>query len=132
MARSPQATDFAVKVEGVGSFTFAKRTMRDEIAIQVEFARIIDGVEPTSWLQAVGGWMSTLKVLTVRAPEGWDLENLDPLENDTYAKLNRVYDALAEKERSFRSNQGSGSEAGRAGQGQDGGVLVPAQVQPDQ
>ena len=116
MARAPQDTDFTVRVDDVGTFTFGKRTMRDEIAIQVEFARLIDGVEPTAWLQAVGGWVSVLKVLTVRAPDGWDLDGMDPLDDETYAKLKRVYDALTEKESSFRrpkkpAGEGSGATA---------------------
>lgn len=110
MARIPSETDFNLTVEDIGTFTFAKRAMRDEIAIQVEYARIIDGVEPTAWLQAVGGWLSCFRVLTVRAPSGWDLETLDPLEPDTYAKMHRVYSALQEKERSFRRKPGAGSE----------------------
>lgn len=111
MPRVAQETDFTVKVEGVGAFTFGKRTMRDEIAIQVEFARMIDGVEPTSWLQAVCGWLSTLRVLTVRAPDGWDLDDLDPLDDESYGKLSRVFDALSEQERSFRRGKKPASEA---------------------
>lgn len=117
MARMPKETDFTVKVDEIGTFTFGKRTMRDEVAVQVEFARIIEGVEPTAWLQTVGGWLATLRVLTVRAPEGWDLEDMDPLDPDTYAKLSRVHDALRDKERSFRRGPapaGEGSGAGSA------------------
>lgn len=114
--RSPQETDFTVPVDTVGTFTFGRRTMRDEIAIQVEFARLINGVEPTSWLQAVCGWLSTLKVLTVRAPDGWDLDTLDPLDDETYAKLSKVYESLVDKERSFRrgtkqTSEGTGAAA---------------------
>ena len=54
MPRLPSNTDFTVTVDGVGRFTFGQRKMRDELAIQREFARIIDGVEPTAFLQAVG------------------------------------------------------------------------------
>jgi hypothetical protein len=111
MARVPQETDFTVKVDGVGTFTFGKRTMRDEIAIQVEFARLIDGVEPTSWLQAVCGWLSVLKVITVRAPDGWDLDEMDPLDDATYARMNAVHSALIDKERSFRRGTKPASEA---------------------
>lgn len=110
MARTPQPTDFVVKVEGVGSFTFGRRTMKDEIGIQVEYARLIDGVEPTSWLQAVCGWLSVFKVLTVRAPEGWDLDELDPLDDETYAKMSTVYEALTEQERSFRRGKDAASK----------------------
>lgn len=82
--------------------------MRDEISIQVEFARIIDGVEPTAWLQAVGGWLSALRVMTVRAPAGWDLDEMDPLDDETYAKLSLVYTTFVEKERSFRRSKNLG------------------------
>lgn len=114
MARIAKDTDYTVKVDGVGTFTFGRRTMRDEIAIQVEYARIIDGVEPTAWLQAVGGWLSVLRVLTVRAPEDWDLDTMDPLDDGTYARLSKVYETLADQERSFRrgskpAGQGSGA-----------------------
>lgn len=111
MARLPQPTDFTVKVPDVGTFVFAKRKMRDELAIQVEFARIIDGAEPTVWLQSVGGWLSTLKVLTVLAPDGWDLDEMDPLDEATYSKLSRVFEALTEKERSFRRGPEQANEA---------------------
>lgn len=116
MSRIPKPTDYIVPVEGLGSFTFGRRTMRDEVVIQVEFARLIDGVEPTAWLQAVGGWMSSLKVLTVRAPEGWNVDEMDPLDDETYSKLKRVHDALTAKEGSFRrkpepTGQGGGEGA---------------------
>lgn len=126
--RKGSETDFSVKVEGVGSFTFARRKMADEIAIQVEYARLIDGVTPTDWLATVAGWISALKVLTVRAPADWDVEEMDPLDDDTYAKLAKVHQALAEKERSFRRKHGAGSQGAGQGDGSDGGVLVPAQV----
>ena len=117
MARTPKDTDFAVKIPDVGQFTFARRTMRDEIAIQVEYARIIDGATPTDWLGTLAGWLATLKVLTVRAPDGWvDLDALDPFEPDTYAKLSAVFGGLTEKERTFRRGyvapvEGSGAGA---------------------
>lgn len=104
--RLPKLTDFTVDVPDVGRFTFARRTMADELAIQREYADILQGVEsPTVWLQTMGGWLSALRVLTVRAPENWDLEELDPLDEDTYAKLNKVYEELRNQERSFRAGK---------------------------
>lgn len=121
MAREPQKTDFIVEVEGLGNFTFARRTMRDEIKIQREFARYIDGVEPTTWLAQVGGWLSDLRILLVSAPEDWmmdidgnpitDLMDVDPLDEDTYAKLANVHAALREKEGSFRRKSGKDGQA---------------------
>lgn len=131
MARIPKDTDFTVTVDDVGSFTFAKRTMADEIKVQVEYARLIEGVAPTDWLAAVCGWIAALRVLTVRAPDGWDLDEMDPLDNGTYARLNRAYEALTTKERSFRSRPGTGVQGAGAGSVPDAGVQVSPQVQPD-
>lgn len=115
MARLPQTTDYRVNVEGVGDFVFSTRSMRDEIKIQREFAEMIDGVKPTEWLQAVCGWLADLRVLTVKSPEDWDLDDLDPLDPETYAKLGRVHTAFLEKERSFRSPKGASDKAAGAG-----------------
>ena len=117
MARRGSNTDFDVVVEGIGTFTFGRRKLADEIAIQVEYARTIDGVQPTEWLALVAGWLSALKVLTVRAPAGWNVDELDPLDDDTYAKLMKVHSALSEKERSFRSGPAAGGEGTRQGTG---------------
>lgn len=129
--RKPSETDFSVPVEGIGTFTFARRKMSDEIAIQVEYARLIDGVQPTDWLALVCGWIAALKTLTVRAPAGWDIDEMDPLDDDSYAKLSRVHQALTDKERSFRRKNAPSSEGAGQGDGRNDGVLVPEKVQPD-
>lgn len=112
MKRTPRPTDFDVTVEGVGNFVFASRTLGDEIAIQREYANIIGGVEsPTDWLVTMAGWLSVLRTITVRAPEGWDLESMDPLASETYEKLYKTYTALREKEDSFRQGVGASGQA---------------------
>lgn len=130
MAREGAATDFVVDVEGVGSFTFGKRTMRDEIKVQVEYARLIEGVEPTEWLDVVCGCIALLRVMTVRAPDGWDIDSMDPLDEDTYARLMKVHAALTAKERSFRRSKGQGGAQPGQGTGEDNRVLVSPEVQP--
>ena len=110
MARIPNKSDFTVNVDGVGSFTFGRRKLSDEVAIQREYAAILDGVKPTDWLEIVGNWIAVFKVMMVSAPSGWDLEEMDPLDNGTYQKMKRVYDAFIEKERSFRLGNVSPSE----------------------
>lgn len=114
MARSPKDTDFSVTVKGIGTFTFGRRAMRDEIDIQVEYARIIDGVAPTAWLASVAGWIAAFRVLTVRAPADWDIDGMDPSDNETYAKMFKVFTALIEQERSFRRKPESASEGSGA------------------
>jgi hypothetical protein len=131
MARLPNRTDFTVPVEGIGAFTFAKRSLRDELAIGSEYSRLTEGVDtPTPWLEAVAGWIAALKVLTVEAPKGWNIDELDPLDPETYAKLRKVHAALREKEGSFRRPGGAGGKADGQGVGSDDGVRVPAPVQP--
>jgi hypothetical protein len=131
--RQPSPTDFTVPVPGIGDFVFAKRSMRDEIAIQVEYSRLIEGCEvPTQWLALVAGWIATFKVLTVVAPVSLDINDLDPLDPEDYAKMLKVHDALIEKERSFRRKPGEGNEASGQGSGGNDPVLVQAEVQPDQ
>lgn len=124
-----QTQEFSVEVEDIGAFHFAKRTMRHEFRIQAEYSRLIEGVEtPTASLELMAGVVATLKVLTVKAPSGWNIDDMDPLDDDVYRKLLKVNAALRAKEGSFRR----GPEAGGAGAGQadraEPGVRVPAAV----
>ncbi len=129
MTRRPNPkTDFPVDVDGIGRFVFAKRKMKDEIDIQVEYARMIQGVEPTAWLATVAGWLSDLRVLTVLAPVGWDLEEMDPLDDETYKQIALVHSALRTKEGSFRRKPEQGGAAAGTGAVEDGGVLVSPEV----
>lgn len=130
LLRKPAENDFTVDVEGVGTFRFGRRTMRDQINIEVEYARIIDGTKATAWLQTVGGWLSDLRVLTVMAPKDWDIDNMNPLEDETYATLAKVHKALAAKEVEFRLRPKQASQAEGAGVGEDATVLVSPEVQP--
>jgi len=131
MARDIAATDFFVDVPGIGNFSFAQRMMRDEFRIAAEYSRITEGVEtPTSWLEIVGGWMATLKVLTVSAPDGWNLDEMDPLDQESYDNIRTVHQALRSKEHSFREGKKKGSETKRKGTGEGDGVLVSPEVQP--
>lgn len=131
MTRQPQKTDFHVEVEGVGTFVFAYREMRDELAIQVEYSRITQGVDtPSIFLGQVATWISALKVLTVEAPYGWNIDKLDPLEQESYLKLMNVYAALRAKEQQFRKKPEARGESGGQGNGGPADVLVPSQVQP--
>jgi hypothetical protein len=114
MTRLPKASDFTVDVDGVGTFTFGRRTWADELAIQVEYARILGGVPPTMLLDRMATWTAVLKTLIVRAPEGFDFETIDPLEMEDYTKVSRVFDALNEKENSFRRKPAQGGEGSGA------------------
>lgn len=98
-----QQQTFAVLVEGVGNFEFRHRTLRDEIRIGVEYSRLTEGVKtPSNWLATFAEVVSTLKVLTVVAPGGWDIDTMDPLDPNSYYRLLRGWRALWEKETSLR------------------------------
>ncbi|EPT1451930.1 hypothetical protein ACVOZ6_003518 [Escherichia coli] len=127
--RLAQPTDFFEDVEGIGRFRFAKRKMADEIQIQRLFAEYTGGISPTAWLLTLGEYLSTLRVLTVSAPEGWDLDDLDPLEEETYARLGRVFVALREREETFRGRSKPQGEGRGQADAEHGGSLVSPDVQ---
>jgi len=110
MLKKPKPTDFLVDVADIGSFVFARRTMADEIKIQVEYADMIAGVPPTQWLSDLCGWISVLRVLTVSAPKDWNIDEMDPLEKETYENLMLVFLALRSQEETFRKGKREGSE----------------------
>jgi hypothetical protein len=99
---------FALPIEGIGTFIFAKRNMRLQFKITAEFTRLTEGL-PEGDLsldaRATATAVATLKVLTVEAPEGWgpaDLDNVDPLDEEAQGKLARIFLALRAREDSFR------------------------------
>ncbi|EON2339040.1 hypothetical protein ACLLKL_002010 [Escherichia coli] len=129
--RRSNPSDFYEDVDGVGRFRFARRMLSDEIQIQRKYAEYVGGVEPTAWLATLSEYLSTLHVLTVEAPEGWDIDNMDPLDDDTYAKIARVFVALREREERFRAKPGANGEGQSAQAPEQRGPLVSPDVQPD-
>ena len=129
--RTPSKNDYSVPVEGLGTFTFARRTLADEIAIQVERSRILGGVEhPTDFLWNLAVWLSAIRVLMVNSPKDWNPDALDPLEPETFDQISRVFVEMRKKEDSFRRKPGAGSEGAGAGNREDDGLLVSEEIQP--
>lgn len=98
-------SEFVVDVEGVGQFVFAKRNMRREIKATIELRKFTEGVEVDKFTLAVLSILAELKALTISGPKRWgpdELDDLDPLDDEVYAKILKVGEALREKERSFR------------------------------
>lgn len=114
MARTAAAGDFQVEVDGVGRFTFARRTPRDVFRIRGEYERLTGGnyTEDGQYKDWTALAFATIKLLAVEAPDGFDLDKIDPnVEDDWEAKLVRVFADLREKELSFRPGSGAGGEA---------------------
>lgn len=128
---STQVQQYSVEVEGVGVFSFARRNMRREMAIQAEYSRLTEGVAtPTPALDILAGVISTLKALTLSAPAGWNIDEMDALDDEVYGRLMRVHAALRAKEDSFRRGNEAGGQGARPGDGGQHAVPVPAAVQP--
>lgn len=103
MPRSASPDDYQVSVDGLGVFTIGRRGIRDEFAIATEYSRLTEGVKtPTDFLHYYARAFSTIKVLAVVCPGGWDVEKLDPEEDASYAQLIGVYDAIRVQEADFR------------------------------
>lgn len=122
MSRIPNAaTDFVVPVDGIGVFTFAKKSLRDQFAIEAEYSRLTEGLDSvTTFLWNIATATSTLVVLTVSAPPGWDIETLDPEDPESYLKLMKVWGALRDKQAAFRQ------AAKKPGEGEGQGAVPVA------
>lgn len=128
--RPQQPNDFFEDVEGIGRFRFARRKMNDEIKIQRLFSDYTGGVNPTAWLLTLGEYLSTLRVLTVESPEGWDMDNMDPLDEETYEKIGRVFVALREREETFRGKPRTNGQGQGPQDAEHGGSVVSTDVPP--
>lgn len=128
MTRQRKKSDYIVDIPEEGRFIFARRSLADEMTIQREYARHAGGVQPTVWLSTLAEYLSTLSVLTVEAPDSWDIDEMDPLDDETYKRLGRVFAALRERENTFRRKPDPISEGQRPVAGGDGGSVVPQDV----
>lgn len=104
---------YPLVVDGVGTLEVRRRTLRVEIQVGAEFARLTEGQEQIpGWLRDLCEMTSTAKVLVVRGPDGWDVDAMDPQEPATYEKLAKVYQAIREAEGRFRRPPAGGPQAG--------------------
>lgn len=125
------SANFSVPVPGIGDFMFRRRSFRDGVKIRAEYEALTGGLaDPSEGLHLIASAWSAIKVLLVEAPASFNLEALDPDDDEAYARLIRVGAALFEKESSFRRPASqAGATAGPAGSGNNG-VCVPPPVQP--
>ena len=121
---------FTVSVDGVGDFTFLRRTIRLNIAISVEQSRLGEGVDLDADLTIFIAAVAALKVLTVEAPKGWDLDKLDTFDEESYDKIISVWGVLRDKENTFRKGPAVVVQADGAPALPEHGVLVPPEVPP--
>ena len=92
-----------VSVEGIGEFTFRKRTWYDQMALEGAAERITGGPVQSEGLQYFATAAATLKVLMVSAPPGFDLNDLDPLDPASYLQVQSVFKEFRAAEARFRA-----------------------------
>lgn len=118
-----------VDVDGIGQFQFRHRTMKCEFRIGIEYSKLTGGIEkPTPWLNNFATMVSELTALTVTAPEGWDIDAMDPLDENTFKKIAKVHKALRTEEDSFRNPDRADSEGQGQGDSGDSGPMVSKDV----
>ena len=119
MPRVAHSGDFTLDVDGIGRFIFGRRTQRDQYRIRGLYAQMTG----SHWREdgTVGdyeAWMhANIEVMTVEFPATFSLDKLDPLVDDTEKddRLMRIYNALREKELSFRPKPADGGAKPGAG-----------------
>lgn len=118
--REPNGSDFSIDVDGVGHFVFGRRTQKDKYLIRSVYSRMTnDYYKEDGTVGDMEAWMhATLEVLTVSQPESFDPDKLDPiLDENTGAKIEKVFMALRNKELSFRPKPATGES--KSGSGSD-------------
>jgi hypothetical protein len=134
--RNPSKSDFPLEVDGIGSFVFARRTVRDRFRITSEYMRLTGGVavEGTDF-SVVAEAHATIGVLMVDAPDHFS-SMLDPAtvsvdEDADDEKISTVFFALRAKELSFRPKSNKVSEVEGETSGGEHRILVQEPVSSD-
>ena len=110
------AKTYQLDIPDVGSFTVRRRNMAVSVAITAEYNRLTEGQNSVSdFFGRFCTVYSTLKVLIVAGPEGWNLEELDPDDEESYNLMHKVYGGIREKEDFFRRGVSPAGKAAGAG-----------------
>ena len=120
---------FVVTLPEVGTFEVKRRTLKVQMQVHAELNRLTEGAPLATlsdWFVDLCALVAELRVLIVRAPEGWSLDEIDPLD-DGYEQLRAVYRAIREQEGRFRAER-KGHQAPGAGTGQEPAMVVPGPV----
>lgn len=110
------AAVYALHVEGVGDFQCSRRTNRVQMALLAEVARLTAGLDIIpGWLRDYTESYALLKVLVLRGPDGWALDDMDASDPATYETMLKVVRAITAKEVAFR--QGGTQDSTATGTG---------------
>lgn len=91
-----------VDVDGVGQFEFHHRTLTLQVGVEAILNRMLDGPVSDEKLLYVARAISTVKKLAIKWPEGFDLEAIDPIDENEVGSVLKAYGGLLEAEANFR------------------------------
>lgn len=114
MARTAKESDFPIEIDGIGRFKFARRTQKDRYLIRTYYGQLTnDHWQEDGSVGDMEAFMhATIHVLVVEQPDGFSIDELDPiLDDDIQKKIENVFMALRQKELSFRPPTSSGVTA---------------------
>ena len=121
---------FIVTVPDVGAFEIKRRTLKVQMQVHAELNRLTEGAPLASlsdWFVDLCALVAELRVLIASAPDGWSLDEVDPLD-DGYDHLRAVYRAIREQEGRFRAER-KGHQAPGTGTSEEPSVVVPGSLQ---
>lgn len=105
---------YTFDVDGIGTFVFRRRTMAHRYSITAAALKIMGTGEVTNLgLLAETEKMAEVQLLCVSAPEGWNVEDMDPLDPEEMRQFGIVHARFREAEETFRR----GAAAKRPGVG---------------
>lgn len=94
---------FQVNVDNVGTFECRRRVMRTAINIEVEYARLTQGVTgldvETQYFCRI---LAYLKAMVISGPDGWDIDDMDPDDAGESQRLQEVFAAIKAEDERFR------------------------------
>jgi len=127
MPRQAHATDFAVDIDRLGRFIFARRSIGDQFKIRGRYNQVSEGFYDADGNMADLAALAflTIQILLVSGPDSFDLDALDPLVDDEYEhKIFAIWRALRDKERSFRPQPHQGGQESGPGTGAHPSTVV--------
>lgn len=110
---------YNLQVGEIGSFEIRRQTMSVTAKYLAEYNRISEGQENlTGFYSRFCDRIATLRAFIHKAPDNWDIENIDITNDNEYDKIEAVYRAITDKEASFRSGGQTDGQATSAGSSQ--------------
>ena len=97
-----KARTHVVEVAGVGQFEFQHRTLTLQVGVEAILLRMLDGPVSSEQLRYVARAIATIQKLMVRAPDRFDLDAIDPVNDAEVDDVLKVYGGLLEAEATFR------------------------------